>query len=80
MTVADAFGDVADIIASLNPAKVLDLRASDAMTARVRELVIKKKEAHISMEENAELERFLALDIFIGLAKARARIYLKPVA
>jgi hypothetical protein len=50
------------------------------MTARVGELVNKKKENLISVEENVELERFLALDIFIGLAKARARIHLSSAS
>lgn len=73
MTVSEAFGDVAEILARLNPAQVLKLHAPSAMAERVEELVDKKKEGEISWEESIELERYLALDLLIGLAKVRAR-------
>jgi len=73
MTVSEAFGDVAEILARLNPAQILKLRASTGMAERVEELVEKKKENGLSWEESIELERYLALDLLIGLAKARAR-------
>jgi hypothetical protein len=76
MTVAEAFGDVAEIIARLDPVTIAALKAPKAMNDRVSELVHKKKEGQITPEENAELERFLALDIFIGLAKAHSREFL----
>jgi hypothetical protein len=43
------------------------------MSTRVEELVNMKKAASISLEETLELERYLALDMLISLAKARAR-------
>lgn len=73
MTVTEAFGDVADILARLNPAQILKLHAPPAMSERVEELVDKKKEGNITWEESTELERYLALDLLIGLAKVRAR-------
>lgn len=73
MTVAEAFGDVADILANMAPSKIVEMRPSKAMTDRVEELVDKKKEGAISWEETLELERYLALDMFINLAQARAR-------
>lgn len=73
MTVNQAFGDVADMLARMNPAKILELHAPDELSERVEELVEKKKSGHISEEEMSELERYLALDLLIGLAKARAR-------
>jgi len=42
------------------------------MALRVEELVQKKKEGSLSFEESIELERYLALDLLISLAKARA--------
>ncbi len=39
MTVSEAFGDVADILARLNPAQVLKLHAPSAMAERVEKLV-----------------------------------------
>ncbi|MFN0213932.1 MAG: hypothetical protein ACKVT2_06720 [Saprospiraceae bacterium] len=69
-------GDIADSIAMLNPSQLLNLKASKAMSDRVEELVFKKKDGIISEEEASELERYLAIDLLIALAKARARILL----
>ena len=69
-------GDIADSIAMLNPSQLLNLKASKAMSERVEELVFKKKDGIISEEEASELERYLAIDLLIALAKARARILL----
>lgn len=77
MTVSEAFGDVAEILARLNPAQILKLRASEAMAERVEALVEKKKEGELTWEESIELERYLALDLLIGLAKARAHRLIK---
>ncbi len=72
MSVSEAFGDVASMIAQMNPEKIIKLKASKVMLERVENLVLQKKEGVLSLDESSELERFLALDLFIGLAKARA--------
>ena len=77
MTVTEAFGDVADIIARMDPTKIVGLKASKQMSDRVEYLVYRKKDALITPEEASELERLLALDLFISLAKARAHVLLK---
>jgi CBS domain containing-hemolysin-like protein len=77
MTVTEAFGGVADLLASLSPEKIVTLKASTSMSERVEVLVNRKKEGLISEDENAELERFLGLDLLISMAKARARQLLK---
>jgi hypothetical protein len=76
MTVTEAFSDVADVIAHMNPSQIAALKASNKMSERVDQLVSKKKDSAITVEETLELERFLALDLFISLAKARARLLL----
>lgn len=76
MVMTEVFGDVADILANLNPAKIIDLKASPKMNTRVSDLVEKKKQGIISEEESSELDKFLALDLLINLAKARARLLL----
>lgn len=73
MTVAEAFGDLAEVLASMDPARIVTLRASEGMAERVEELVDKKKDGDISEEEVVELERYLALDLLINFAKARAK-------
>ena len=76
MTVSEAFGEVAGQIARMAPEKVVTLKASPMMSERVEELVLRQKEDQLTTEERAELERLLALDLFIGLTKARARTLL----
>ena len=73
MTAAEAFEDLAEVLARMDPGKIVALKASDGMAERVEELVTKKKEAEITEEEAVELERYLALDLLINLAKARAK-------
>ena len=75
MTVSEAFGDVANVIAQMAPDKIVSLKASKQMSDEVERLIMLKKEGIISFEETSELERFLALDLFISLTKARARAY-----
>lgn len=77
MTIKEAFGDIANIIAQMNPDKIVGLKASKPMSDRVEYLVYKKKDGNISIEESYELERLLGLDLFIALAKARAHFLLK---
>lgn len=56
----------------MDPAKIVALKAPKIMSKRVEVLVAKKKEGQLSQEEANELERYLALDMLINLAKARA--------
>ncbi len=72
MTVTEVFDDVAGLLAQMDPAKIVALKAPKMMSKRVEILVAKKKEGQISQEEANELERYLALDMLINLAKARA--------
>ncbi len=76
MQISEAFGDIAESIAMLNPQQIVELKASKKMSDRVEELVLKKKEAQLNTDETIELERFMALNIFISLTKARARTIL----
>lgn len=76
MSVIEAFGNIADELAGLAPEKVANLKASAAMSERLEELVQKKKQDQLSLEETVELERYLSLDLLINLAKARARVLL----
>ncbi len=73
MTVVEAFDDIADLLARMDPAKIMELRPSKPMADRVEELVYKKKDGELTPEESVELERYLALDLLINLAQARAR-------
>lgn len=76
MTLIEAFGDVAEVLAKMNPSMVADLKAPAEINERISTLILKKKEGSINEDEAVELERFLALDMLINLAKARAKTLL----
>ena len=76
MNVAETFGDVATMLAQMAPEKIVNLKASTTMSEEVERLIELKKEGTISLEQATELERYLALDLFISLTKARARLLL----
>ena len=73
MVISEVFGDIAEVIAQMNPQQIIDLKAPKGISERVEELVSRKKDGLISVDESIELERFLALDLFMSLTKARAR-------
>ncbi len=70
------YEEVAEFIASLDPAKLLELRPSPAVQERVENLIEKKKDAGLTPDEQYELDRYLALEHLIALAKVRARLRL----
>jgi hypothetical protein len=72
-----AYEEVADFIAALDPNKLLTLKPSASVQERVEILIYKKKDAGLSTEEQYELDRYLALEHLVSLAKISARKYLK---
>ena len=71
-----AYEEVAEFLAKLDPVKLLELKPSVEVQNRVEELIDKKKETGLTLDEQYELDRYLALEHLIALAKARARIHL----
>ncbi len=65
---------IAAFLAEAIPEKILAFKFAPAIQRRIEILVSKKKEGIISVEEKEELERYLAYDLLIGLAKARASV------
>ena len=76
MTVSEAFGGIADLIANMAPEKIVALKAPKNMSKRVEMLINRKKDGIITIEETLELECFFGLEMFINLAKARAHVLL----
>jgi hypothetical protein len=73
MTAAlSAQDQIAAFLADAIPDKIMAFKFSPAIQRRIETLVEKKKNDSISLEEKEELERYLAYDLLIGLAKARA--------
>ncbi len=72
-----AYEEVADFIAELDPQKLLTLKPSATVQERVEALLFKKRESALTDEEQYELDRYLALEHLISLAKIHARKLLK---
>jgi hypothetical protein len=70
------YEEVAEFIASLDPERLLELRPSPKVQERVEELLFKKKDEGLTPDEQFELDRYLALEHLIALAKVRARLRL----
>jgi hypothetical protein len=71
-----------DIIAVLasqpTPEQLLALRPSEAMQARVSDLLQRSKTDGLSRVEESELDRYLYLEHLVRLAKARAFEQISP--
>ncbi len=63
---------IAAFLADAMPEKILSFKFAPSIQRRIELLVTKKKEGLITLEEREELQQYLAYDLLIGLAKARA--------
>jgi hypothetical protein len=72
ITQLSAYDELADLMVSMNPAKIIEFKASPALQRRFEELVEKEKNKVISTEEKNELDRILMVNHVINLAKIRA--------
>lgn len=66
------YDEVATFMASMNPAKVVAFKASEAHQARLDLLLDKQQDEDLTADEKSEIEHYLMLNRIIGLAKARA--------
>ncbi len=73
MAVQTIYDHVADFIADMNPAKLLELRAPESARERLEELIDKEKESSLTFAEKDELDHYLVIERLIRLAKAHAR-------
>ena len=67
------FEELAELLAAMNPEKVLAFRTSAKAQSRLEVLLWKNKEGKgLSEEEKNELEQFMLVEHIVTLAKARA--------
>jgi hypothetical protein len=76
MTVQHTYDHVANFLATMNPQKILELKAPQEMSSRLEFLLRKEKEKGLSHEEKDELDHYIVLERLIRLSKAHARIQL----
>lgn len=76
MTASATYDTVADFLASMDPVRMLELHAPEAMQERLEELIEKEKESGLSKEEKDELDHYIVLERLIRLVKANAYLRL----
>lgn len=67
------FDELAGLLASMDPIKVLAFHTSPTAQKRLERLLEKNKEGALTVEETLELERFMTVEHIVRVAKARAR-------
>lgn len=72
MVVYNAYDQIAELIAELNPAKVMALKANEELQNRFENLVEKSKESSLNLQEKDELDHYVVLERLIRLAKIRS--------
>ena len=73
MTIYSVYDQIAELIATLSPAKVLALRPPIEIQERFEFLVEASKERSLHRSEKEELDHFIVLERLIRLAKIRAQ-------
>lgn len=71
MTIYSVYDQIADLIATLPPAKVLALRPPQEVVNRFEVLVEKSKNSQLNTSEKDELDHFIVLERLIRLAKIK---------
>lgn len=72
MIVYNAYDQIAELIAELNPAKVMALKANKELQMRFESLVSKSKESSLNNREKDELDHYIVLERLIRLVKIRS--------
>ena len=72
MVVYNAYDQIAELIAELNPAKVMALKANKELQMRFESLVSKSKESSLDNREKDELDHYIVLERLIRLVKIRS--------
>lgn len=73
MTIYTLYDQVADLIAELNPQKVLALKVPIAMQQHLDYLIEKSQTTALDKDEKDELDHYLVLERLIRLAKIHAQ-------
>lgn len=72
-TVSFILEELAELLAKMDPEKVLSFRTSEKAQERLETLLWKNKEADgLDETEKAELEQFMLVEHVVSLAKTRA--------
>lgn len=72
MTIYSAYDQVADLLATIAPAKMTAMKASEEMQERFNQLAQKSGDDALTKREKDELDHYIVLERLIRLAKIRA--------
>lgn len=72
MTIYSVYDQVADLLATLDPAKVLAMKASGEMQQRFDDLAEQSANGELSRRDKDELDHYIVLERLMRLAKIRA--------
>lgn len=73
ITHLDVYDEIAEFIATMDPAKVIQFKVSASIQERFEELLEQEKIEGLTPDEQNELDRIMMIDHIISLAKIRAR-------
>ena len=71
-TIYSVYDQIAELLASLEPKKILALKASPEVQARLEILIEKSKNQDITKQEKDELDHYIVLERLMRLAKIRS--------
>lgn len=73
MTAQLAYDEIATLLADMDPAKLVGLKASAAFQKRMEYLLEKNREANLTPDEKVEIEHYLIINRLFSMAKLKAR-------
>lgn len=73
MTAQLGYDEIAALLADVDPARLVSMKASSALQNRIDMLLEKNREEGLTPEEKIEIEHYLIINRIFSLAKIRAR-------
>ncbi|HRI59432.1 MAG TPA: hypothetical protein PK228_06905 [Saprospiraceae bacterium] len=73
MVAQQGYDEIATLLADMDPAKLVSLKASSILQERVEDLLEKSKEEGLNEEEKVEMEHYLIINRLFTMAKIKAR-------
>jgi hypothetical protein len=73
MVAQQGYDEIATLLADMDPAKLVSLKASPVLQERVEDLLEKNSEEGLTAEEKIEMEHYLIINRLFMKAKIKAR-------
>lgn len=73
MVAQQGYDEIATLLADMDPAKLVSLKASSVLQERVEDLLEKNSEEGLTAEEKIEMEHYLIINRLFMKAKIKAR-------